>query len=193
MQLDLQQNQNNITIPFEKIDDSQKQVVFKVMLTLKKWLEKSFDFVPLRMTVRGMPGSGKSTVIKFLRKTMHQIFGQHECTLTCAPTGNAAHNVQGGTIHRSWEVSHATSSKLNLTARKHLISRMNKLVLLIVDECSLLDAQTLGNMHRNAQATVHKGKNTSESWGGFPLFCFLVIIFSFLQSIQEFLSPWMRH
>ena len=73
MELDLQQNQNNFTIPFEKFDDSQKEVVFKVMMTLKKWLEKSSDFVPLRMTIRGIPGSGKSTVIKFLRRTMHQI------------------------------------------------------------------------------------------------------------------------
>ena len=142
------------------------------MMTLKKWLEKSSDFVPLRMTIRGIPGSGKSTVIKFLRRTMHQIFGQHACTLTCAPTGNAAHNVQGETIHRSWEVSRATSSKLSPTARKCLISRMSRLVLLIVDECSLLDAQTLGSMHKNAQATVHKGRNPSESWGGIPIVLF---------------------
>ena len=60
-------------------------------------------------------------------------------------------------------------SKVTQTARKCLISRMVKLVLLIVDECSLLDAQTLGNMHRNAQATVHKGKNTRKSWGGIPI------------------------
>ena len=96
----------------------------------------------------------------------------HKYSLTCDLTGNSAHNVDQETVHRSWGISQTASSKLSPSTRKHLISRMDKLVLLIVDECSLLDAETLGNMHRNSQATIHKGKNLNKNWGGIPIVLF---------------------
>ena len=49
---------------------------------------------------------------------------------------------------------------------------MQHLILLIVDECSLMDAQPLGNMHGNACQTVHGGRNIDKPWGGTPVVIF---------------------
>ena len=70
------------------------------------------------------------------------------------------------------------------------IAQMKKLVLFTVDECSFSDAQTFGNMHKNAQTCIHKGKNHNKSWG-FQLFSFWGIIISFLPSIQHGIFEFM--
>ena len=64
------------------------------MMKIKQWVEWDgvSPFVPLRMTVHGKPGTGKSVVIKTLQSLCFKIFGTHDCVKVCAPTGGAAFN-----------------------------------------------------------------------------------------------------
>ena len=43
------------------------------------------------------------------------------------------------------------------------------ILVLIVDECSLLDANPLGAMENNAQQTAYSSKNDGCSWGNIPV------------------------
>ena len=63
--------------------------------------ECSCDFKPLRMFVSGVGGTAKSFLIHALKSLIHQIWPSSD--LSCpiaAPTGLAAFNVRGMTIHR---------------------------------------------------------------------------------------------
>ena len=90
-----------------ELHSDQKQVVFQVVAKIKEWIEwdgKS-SIKPLRMTVHGRPGTGKSVIIKALFDICYRIFGHNECVQICAPTGGAAYNAGGQTCHRQWGVT----------------------------------------------------------------------------------------
>ena len=64
---------------------------------------KCDDFKPLSMFVSGVGGMGKSYLIKTIRALVSEIWNDNNKSLLCAvtaPTGLAAFNVGGVTIHR---------------------------------------------------------------------------------------------
>ena len=83
-----QSNMNSVSVPLkddgtmykiEEANEKQKHIVLLVLETLKNWVEcttnpskasKAQDFKPLRMTVRGMAGSGKSFLLHLLSSTI---------------------------------------------------------------------------------------------------------------------------
>ena len=71
-------HQNNDTIPFHKFDDAQKAMVHKLIMTLKNWMERSNCCFPLCVPIRGIAGSGKSTVIKFRWNAIFDMFHDSE-------------------------------------------------------------------------------------------------------------------
>jgi ATP-dependent DNA helicase PIF1 len=60
-------------------------------------------FKPLRMTIMGCAGTGKSvlinTVVAYIRRIQ-----KNYSFIVAAPTGAAAHNVGGQTIHREFKI-----------------------------------------------------------------------------------------
>ena len=82
---------------------------------LHEWLHcRDFtNFKPLRMTVLGAGGSGKSVVINTLVTMMRNMFKYDGVIRVAAPTGTAAFNVGGETFH------HMTASKPTSTQYKH--------------------------------------------------------------------------
>ena len=64
---------------------------------------KCDDFKPLSIFVGGVGGTGKSYLIKTIRALVSEIWNDNNKSLLCAmtsPTGLAAFNVGGVTIHR---------------------------------------------------------------------------------------------
>jgi hypothetical protein len=62
--------------------------------------DKKDQFVPLRLTVRGTAGTGKSYIINTLVSYLRRMFGENDVVHVLAPTGISAFNVLGETLHR---------------------------------------------------------------------------------------------
>ena len=109
----------------------QKRIYEKVKMHLLHLLSHesgkcSCNFKPLRMFVSGVGGTGKSFLIHALKSLIHQIWPSSD--LSCAiaaPTGLAAFNVGGMTIHRLFYLP----------------------IELIVDEVSMVSSLNLAYMH----------------------------------------------
>ncbi len=99
--------------------EDQKLVLSYILQYLKKWEElgktkESIEsFTPLRMTLCGVAGSGKSTLINTLVTAIRKITGKINSVYVCGPTGSAAFNAGGETCHRLFGIkSRLTDSKL---------------------------------------------------------------------------------
>lgn len=86
----------NITI--DHVKDDQLDVILLVVENIKKWIESAKginkkdakEYKPLRMTVRGAAGSGKSFFIKALENTVREMFGDQNAVHISAPTGSSS-------------------------------------------------------------------------------------------------------
>ncbi len=87
-----------------------------------------------------------------------------------APTGAAAFNVQGSTLHRllGINMSHPEES-LHETTKEQLKSCPTNLLCLMIDERSMLSSIILVTTERNVRECVFKGQHSKEIWGGVPV------------------------
>ena len=142
------------------------------MSKLKEWFEwdGKTPFEPLRLTVTGKPGTGKSVVIQVIQNLCYIMFKTSSCVQVCAPTGGAAYNAGGQTCHQQWGLSRNPSTYEMSTEKKKYICKMcmNTLVL-ILDECSLIDAYSFGFMENNVRQSVYSSRCQQFPWGGVPV------------------------
>ena len=75
-----------------------------VLQSLHSWVHQEDDFVPLQMTVSGVAGSGKNTLIQTIVSTVRTISQRYDVIRVCAPTGSAAFSAGGETIHRLFQI-----------------------------------------------------------------------------------------
>jgi len=137
---DLQQDYNTL-------NNDQRRIVDKVLTAV------CHETHPIRLIVSGQGGTGKSKVIHVL----HQLVSNElsYCGLSvvvAAPTGLAAYNIGGTTIHRllCLPVEHgkpADYSRLNQDQLKTIRATLKNLQLLIIDEVSMVSSLTLLFIH----------------------------------------------
>ena len=90
--------------------EDQKKVMSYILQYLRNWydLAKTSDvlesFTPLRMTLCGVAGSGKSTLINTLVTTIRKITGKTNSVYVCGPTGSAAFDAGGETFHQLFNI-----------------------------------------------------------------------------------------
>ena len=133
----------------------QQQIVVVVLHNINEWL-----FAPihktLRMTVSGVAGSGKSTLIQTLVATVRTLFQRNDVVYLCAPTGSAAFAAGGGAIHRLFGIKvRNTTDHLSATQKQKLMQRFANTVLLIVDERSMVGSELLALMQIYSRLTIH--------------------------------------
>jgi hypothetical protein len=98
-----------------------------------------------------------------------------------APSGAAAYNVQGSTLHRLLGISVSRpEEKVIGTALENLQERLKQLLCLIIDEWSMLSSKVLAAAERNVRHSVYKGQNGGEIWGG------LLVVLLFGDDYQLF-------
>jgi len=130
-----------------------------------KQLQLAYDFVQYtgqNIFLTGKAGTGKTTFLKSLkdRSPKHMI--------VVAPTGVAAINAGGVTIHSFFQLSFApqvgTESKMSKDQRfsKEKINIMRALDLLVIDEISMVRADILDAIDR----TLRRFKNRRKPFGG---------------------------
>lgn len=107
------------------------------------------------MFITGRAGTGKSTLLKLFRNTTRKN------TVVVAPTGIAALNVGGQTIHSFFGFPPKLLAKEDIKRRKYR-KLYEKLEILIVDEISMVRADMLDNMDYFLQIN----RNNPEPFGG---------------------------
>ena len=148
-----------------------------VMKFLKDYREDSHEFQPLRLILAGTAGSGKSYLIKCIVKAVRTLFRSNKAATVLCPTGNSANLINGVTIHSFLKVP--TSNKTcelkmpdGFTA-EGLQRNCSGVEVILVDERSLIGANTLGWMEFLCRCGMQNGSQFEKSWGGVPIVIFL--------------------
>lgn len=109
--------------------------------------------------VTGKAGTGKSTMIRYLRSKLDR------CAVV-APTAIAAENLGGQTIHSFFGIPpRALNPDEAITPSKHMRPVIENLGALIVDEVSMVGPDLIDCMDQ----TMQKVRGSSEPFGGVPL------------------------
>jgi len=168
--LDLPKKSDGSTYNIVEANHDQQAIIEKVLTTVKNWVEKSSDYVPLRMTVSAGAGRGKSYLIHQLTSAIRKMFGRNDVVLNTAFTGSAAFNIGGKTCHSSFGISPINpNNPLTETTRQRLVKEFRHLVAIFIDERSMLTSSILGAAERNVSQTCHGGGKQQLDWGGVPV------------------------
>ena len=167
-----------IQVDAQMAKGDQMSIILVVIKKLREWvecatsvpLEPSKKFTPLRITVRGAAGAGKSFFIKCLVNTVMKMFPGSNVVEVAGPTGASAYNVGGETMHRKWAINpHKPSQKPGKEASERLQKKHKRTLLILIDERSMLTCDTIGAAERNTSASCHGGMHDDEDWGGVPV------------------------
>jgi hypothetical protein len=154
----------------------QMKVIAEVMAKIKEWIECTdfASFQPLRLTLNGAGGSGKSVVINTIVTLLRKMFSCNDVVRVVAPTGTAAFNVGGETFHHllHYRVSRGQYHPLTMPSYKKvkLIKKFKTLLALIVDERSLVTSKDFGTTSTMVSETIYEGCGLQQhSFGGLPV------------------------
>ena len=174
-QLKIPKHSDGTDFTIDKLFDDQLAIVTVVMDKIKEWVECTdySRFSPLRMTINGPAGTGKTIVINTLVSLIRNLFQDNDVAQVCAPTGAAAFNAGGGTLHHLMsntprQVNYEPFS-MSTTKQEKLAAQFKHLLCLIIDERSLLDSTLLGISEQMMSETIFDGALPHESWGKLPI------------------------
>jgi hypothetical protein len=131
------------------------------------------DLESCRILVMGPAGSGKSTVLRYF---MRYAFTHGMEPILLAPSGVAANNIQGHTIHRFFSIARAEGSHdqpecdaLRLAIRlQHIQLNNERRPCFLIDECSMVSSYLL-EVVSNA---LRQALGNNEPYGGCPILFF---------------------
>ena len=163
-----------------QLDFYQRKVIEKGIRyareVVKSFSKKNNSPIAPKVMVHGGAGCGKSTVINILKQWVHlnlQKPGDNpECpyVIVCAPTGTAAANIRGQTLHSSFGFSFSNehfslSDKIRDKKRKLL----ENLKMVIIDEISMMKADQLFQLDLRLREVTQK---QNKLFGNVSLFFF---------------------
>ena len=143
---------------------------------------------PCRMFISGCGGTGKSYLIKTIKAWVCLVTDKH--VAVTAPTGIAAFNINGLTIHRLLQlpVEHGKTPQyrpLSDDNLKVVRQRLRNLVLLIIDEISMVSHITLLYIHLRL-TEIFQTEDMENGWFG----CKNILVFGdLLQLPPVFEAP----
>jgi hypothetical protein len=178
LQLPVNPHTEDGTYAMGDLKNEQRNVALEVIAKLKEWCECRGDrdkmkaFTPLRLTIRGKAGTGKTTLIHTLVTIVRNLFGTNDCVAIVCPSGCAAANAGGKTVHNRFRVPIRSKSLIPGTKkRSDMIQDNKRLAMIIVDERSMVAADVLGRMFSFIEQTAHGGNNADVhgAWAGVPV------------------------
>jgi hypothetical protein len=130
---------------------------------------------PTRMMIQGLPGAGKSQVIKWIREFFDQVLGwTHGSEYVCIASMNTMAALIGGfTIHsfgmvpvsqQHRDAKHQAS--WNKPEMNPMFERCQNLRWVLVDETSSASAEILAILARNLRDSIRKGRRLRHSRTG---------------------------
>ncbi|KAK3911536.1 ATP-dependent DNA helicase [Frankliniella fusca] len=162
----------NIVVDLPDINFSSEQTLVKNVMerqieALKNGIND--NSIPKKVLVQGKAGTGKSLLIRYLVNKVTREFGQGSVMLL-GPTGVAAVNVGGATIHSSLSIPAKGGSISELTgesARK-FCDTISKVKFVIIDEYSFICCSLLGDI----DFRLRQGTGIQEPFGGLNFYLF---------------------
>lgn len=168
LNIPLQRNGKPYTI--ESLSTEQKEITLSAVDTIMKFLNNDKDYKPYRATVMGGGGTGKSFIINTIISIVRNLTGCNDTVQVAAPSGAAAYNVQGCTLHRLLKIKPKQAEKpLGVNERSKLLSQLKRLLVLIIDERSQINSMDLAAAEIHTRECIYRGTNNKEYWGGLPV------------------------
>src|SRR5687767_5051892 len=122
------------------------------------------------MTLSGVTGSGKSTLINTLVTAIRKITQKTNSVYVVGPTGAADYNAGGVTGHHLFNIKGQQKEfDLKGGALRTLMSKLENTVALIVDERSMVSSLLLGTMEAYCRQAAFKATKRHLRWGGLPI------------------------
>ena len=148
----------------------QEQIVHAAVDTIVKFLNNDPTYKPMRATIMGCGGTGKSYIINTIIGLVRTLTSSNNTVQIAAPSGAAAFNVQGSTLHSllSLGVAHPEKPLTELKKEK-LKEQLERLLVLVIDERSMISSKILAAAERNVRECIYNGQNSTELWGGLPV------------------------
>jgi len=156
----------------EDLNMEQQTVVICAFDSIIKFLMNDPAYKPFRGTVVGCGGTGKSFIINTLISLVRNYTKCNDSIKVTAPSGGAAYNVQGCTLHRGLSLSvnpEKLTQPLSEDSQIELSKKLERLLILIVDERSMINSQLIAGAERNLRHCVFGQQNQTEEWGGIPV------------------------
>ena len=152
-----------------ELNNDQKQIFDKVTKS-----STSNDNI-LRLYVSGEGGTGKSFLIKTIRQWIKQTIGKD--TAVTAPTGIAAFNIEGLTIHRLFQlpVEHGHTAQyrqLSDAALQIVRDQLKNVALVIIDEISMVSNVTFLYIHLRLTEIFDTADSDDAWFGKIPILLF---------------------
>ena len=148
----------------------QEEIVYTAIDTITKFLNNDPSYKPMRATVLGCGGTGKSHIINTIIGMVRQMTLSNNTIQIAAPSGAAAFNVQGSTMHSLLNIDVTNpENKLSEKRKEQLTEQLQRLLVLIIDERSMISSKVLAAAERNTRECIYMGQNSTEVWGGLPV------------------------
>ncbi|CAG8821888.1 19167_t:CDS:1, partial [Cetraspora pellucida] len=160
-------NLNSVIVDYQTLNEKQ-MAVFKHVESHFYSVLAGCQVEPLRVIIMGTAGTGKSYLIKAIRGLLMQMTGIESMSpvLVLAPTGVAAFNINGRTIHSALSIAINSTNNLDIDSErlKQLQERLRSVKYLIIDEKSMVGHRLLALIDmRLCQAFPEQ---TNELFGG---------------------------
>ena len=164
---------NGSKYDIKDLSDEQRMIVLATVDTVVKFLLNREDYKPLRATVTGMGGCGKSHIINTIITIIREMTDSNDTVQVAAPSGSAAYNVGGCTLHSLLGINVQMPWKsLNDVKKKELKKKLKELLVLMVDERSMLNSHVTFGAEEHVRECAFNGHNSRERWGGVPVVLF---------------------
>ena len=163
-----------------KLDFHQKKVIEKGISDARRLVKslKTKNAMPETSStiVMGGAGSGKSTVINILKQRLHLILRKegdnpdYPYVIVVAPTGTAASNVRGQTLHSAFGFNFG-NKHYSLSDKKRDKTRtlLKNLRFVIIDEISMIKSDLLYQLDLRLREIKQKD---NKLFGGVSIFLF---------------------
>ena len=129
---------------------------------------------PLRIIIMGTAGTGKSYLIKAIRKKLNTMERDRSKVLVkvIAPTGVASFNINGATIHSTLSIPIFNNKCSNLDGNrlKQLQERLKNVIYLIIDEKSMVGRRMFALVNKRLREAFSENKNEPFSRRSIILF-----------------------
>jgi hypothetical protein len=161
------------------LNRKQRLVAKRIIQGALTWKDYPYDSAKrdqLLMYIAGEGGTGKSQIIKAIVAGLRILKRDHEIILL-APTGAAADNIGGNTIHTALGMT--IGSKQNRTPPQRIQRLWATKTIMVVDEVSMVDLQTLAKINNRCKVARSQSPDSPELFGGLPIVVFMGDFYQF--------------
>ena len=154
------------------LNPEQQMIVISALESVVKFLTNDPTYKPLRATVIGCGGTGKSHIVNTLITLVRKYTRRNDTVRVSAPSGGAAYNVGGCTLHRCLNLAvdnKILAKSLDAEKQAELARKIENMLMLIIDERSMISSLLLGAAERNVRDCAFGQQNQHEVWGGVPV------------------------